>query len=51
MANPPTEVTVRVYVIRGRDLRTSDPTGLSRSVPHSQPTLSQEEVRQSRRQG
>ena len=28
MANPPTEVTVRVYVIRGRDLRTSDPTGL-----------------------
>ena len=28
LASAPTEITVRVYVIRGRDLRTSDPTGL-----------------------
>lgn len=27
-SQPPSEVTVRIYVIRGRDLRTSDPTGL-----------------------
>ena len=28
LAAPPTEVTVRIYVIRGRDLRTNDPSGL-----------------------
>ena len=28
LAAPPTEVTIRLYAIRGRDLRTSDPSGL-----------------------